>query len=341
MNCGRSRILRSAGQNHFMKTFVSLAVLLAVHALFDNLSAAEPAKQIPRIGIVVSGSASNPEQYRNRAIFLNALKELGYIAGQNIILDYRYAEGKAESLPDLLRELIRLKVSILIPSGPTALERAVKATQTIPILMHESGNAVRRGFIETFARPGRNVTGVSTYVPGLYAKQLELLKETIPSVARIAVIIPRRNSSVGEYRPAAQSLQMEIQSHDYLDSEGLKSVLLRLARTRPDALAVVRHTSTIQHASQITEFALKNRLPSIFDSQQFVQSGGLMSYGVNRGAVWRRTAVYVDKLLKGANPATLPVEPAPLEFVVNLKTARTIGVMIPPEILLEANNVIR
>jgi putative tryptophan/tyrosine transport system substrate-binding protein len=254
---------------------------------------------------------------------------------------YRYAEGKAESLPELLRELIRLKASIIIPSGPTVLEPAVKATQTIPILMHESGNAVRHGFIETFARPGRNVTGVSTYVPGLYAKQLELLKETIPSASRIAVIIPRRNSSIGEYREAAHSLEMEVQSHDYFDSKGLKAVLLRLASTRADALAVVRHTSTIQYAQHITEFALKNRLPSIFDSQQFVQSGGLMSYGVNRGAVWRRLAVYIDKLLKGANPATLPLEPAPLEFAVNLKTARTIGVMIPPEILLEANNVIR
>jgi putative tryptophan/tyrosine transport system substrate-binding protein len=254
---------------------------------------------------------------------------------------YRYAEGKAESLPELLRELIRLKASIIIPSGPTVLEPAVKATQTIPILMHESGNAVRHGFIETFARPGRNVTGVSTYVPGLYAKQLELLKETIPSASRIAVIIPRRNSSIGEYREAAHSLEMEVQSHDYFDSEGLKAVLLRLASTRADALAVVRHTSTIEYAPHITNLALKNRLPSMFDSQQFVQAGGLMSYGVNRSAVWRRIAVYVDKLLKGASPATLPVESAKLELTINLKTARTIGVMIPPEILLEASSVIR
>jgi putative tryptophan/tyrosine transport system substrate-binding protein len=254
---------------------------------------------------------------------------------------YRYAEGKAESLPELLRELIRLKASIIIPSGPTVLEPAVKATQTIPILMHESGNAVRHGLIETFARPGRNVTGVSTYVPGLYAKQLELLKETIPSAGRIAVIIPRRNSSIGEYREAAHSLEMEVQSHDYFDSEGLKAVLLRLASTRADALAVVRHTSTIEYAPHITNLALKNRLPSMFDSQQFVQAGGLMSYGVNRSAVWRRIAVYVDKLLKGASPATLPVESAKLELTINLKTARTIGVMIPPEILLEASSVIR
>jgi putative ABC transport system substrate-binding protein len=207
--------------------------------------------------------------------------------------------------------------------------------------MHESGNAVRHGLIETFARPGRNVTGVSTYVPGLYAKQLELLKETIPSASRIAVIIPRRNSSIGEYREAAHSLEMEVQSHDYFDSEGLKAVLLRLASTRADALAVVRHTSTIEYAPHITNLALKNRLPSMFDSQQFVQAGGLMSYGVNRSAVWRRIAVYVDKLLKGASPATLPVESAKLELTINLKTARTIGVMIPPEILLEASSVIR
>jgi putative tryptophan/tyrosine transport system substrate-binding protein len=324
-----------------MKIFVLLVVLMAVQTLFENVSKADQSRQVPRIGIVVSGSASNPEQYRNRAVFLNALTELGYIAGQNIILDYRYAEGKAEALPELLRELIRLKVSILIPSGPTALEPAVKATQTIPILMHESGNAVRRGFIETMSRPGRNVTGVSTYLPGLYAKHLELLKETGKFAVRIAVIIPTRNSSIDEYRAAAQSLQMEIQSHDYFDSDGLKAVLLRLASARPDALAVVRHTSTIQHASQITEFALKKRLPSMFDSQQFVQAGGLMSYGINRGSVWRRIAVYVDKLLKGVNPATLPVVPAQLEFAINLKTARTIGVAIPPEILLEANSVIR
>ncbi len=324
-----------------MKIFVLLVVLMAVQTLFENVSKADQSRQVPRIGIVVSGSASNPEQYRNRKVFLGALRELGYIAGQNIILDYRYAEGKAEALPELLRELIRLKVSILIPSGPTVLEPAVKATQTIPILMHDSGNAVRRGFIETFARPGRNVTGVSTYVPGLYAKQLELLKETIPSAARLAVIIPARNSSIGEYRDAAQSLQMKIQSRDFVDSETLEGVLLRLTSMRPDALAVVRHTSTIQYAPHITNLALKNRLPSMFDSQQFVQAGGLMSYGVNRSAVWRRIAVYVDKLLKGANPATLPVEPAPLEFAINLKTARTIGVSIPPEILLEANSVIR
>jgi putative ABC transport system substrate-binding protein len=155
------------------------------------------------------------------------------------------------------------------------------------------------------------------------------------------VIIPRRNSSIGEYREAAHSLEMEVQSHDYFDSEGLKAVLLRLASTRADALAVVRHTSTIEYAPHITNLALKNRLPSMFDSQQFVQAGGLMSYGVNRSAVWRRIAVYVDKLLKGASPATLPVESAKLELTINLKTARTIGVMIPPEILLEASSVIR
>ena len=324
-----------------MKTFVLLVVLMAVQTLFETLSNAEQSRQVPRIGIVVSGSASNPEQYRNRAVFLNALKELGYIAGQNIILEYRYAEGKSELLPELLRELIGLKVSILIPSGPTAIGPSVKATQTIPILMHDSGNPIRRGFIETFARPGRNVTGVSTYVPGLYAKQLELLKETIPSAVRIAVIIPTRNSSISEYRDAARSLQMEIQPHDYFDSEGLKAVLLRLAGTRPDALAVVRHTSTIQYAQHITNLALKNRLPSMFDSQQFVQAGGLMSYGVNRSAVWRRIAVYVDKLLKGANPATLPVEPAKLEMAINLQTARRIGITIPPKIMFEANNVIK
>jgi len=273
---------------------------------------------------------------------MQGLRELGYIERQNIAIEYRNANGKTQLLSDLAAELIRDEVSVIVANGPNAIKAAMKVTQAIPIIMVGAGDPVVRGLVKGLSVPGGNVTGLSSSGRGTYGKQLELLKDTFPSLARVAILNPRTTKVfLKEYQYAAKALGIEIQSIDVYRSEQLDNGFARIKEMHPDAFITMREVLTVHHAKQIVEFALQNRLPSMYENTHFVEEGGLMSYGVNDTVSWHRAAVFVDKVLKGANPATLPIEPPQLEFAINLRTANKLSVKIPPEILLEANEVIK
>ena len=325
-----------------MRSLFSLVLIIAVLLSVEPSAEGQQPAKIPRIGILYSGSASVPTRKRHSGEFLKGLKELGYINGKNIVIEYRFAEGKRKRLPNLVADLIRLKVSVIIPSGPTALRPALKATKTIPIVIVSGGKTTMRGYIKSFAEPGGNVTGLSSYAEGLVAKRMEMFKETFPAISRVVILDPpRRQRNIPAYQRAAQALGIGLEPIRVRNRKEFQSVFTKIVKMGPDALITIRNTLTFGYARKIAQFALENQFPLFGDDSRFVESGALMSYGVNYRANWRRAAVYVDKILKGANPATLPVEPPQLELVINLKTARKIGVTIPPEILLEANEVIK
>ena len=325
-----------------MKRIIPLSLIFMMLALGAGPARGQQPPEVPRIGLLVSGSPT-PGHLRNRAALLSGLRELGYIEGKNIFIEYRYANGKRNLLPELAAELVRLKVAVIVPSGPTAIRHAMKATKTIPIVMPNGGSKpVKAGFVKSLGRPGGNATGVAREIEGVKAKRMELLKEALPSVSRVAVLnVRRRKGFLEEYKQVARVLGVDVESVEFSSNEEFEEALARIATMQPDALIIVRTTITLRHASKIARFALKNRIPSMNDNRYFVEVGGLMSYGADYLAMWRRAAVYVDKILKGANPATLPVERSQLEIVINLKTARKLGVTIPPEILLEANEIIK
>ena len=289
------------------------------------------------------------ESTRSEAIRL-ALRELGYIEGQNIAIEYRYAEGKRDRLPELAAELVRLKVDIIVVAGGAGTIRAAKnATKTIPIVMTGAGiDPVEAGLVESLARPGGNVTGITNLTRELGGKRLELLKEAVPKLARVAVLydpaIPGSVREVKEVLPvAARALGLTIQSWEVRDADDFEKVFAALNKERPDGL-YVRAGGPLMSANQkrIVGFALKSRLPSMYGSREAVDAGGLMSYGADLADSYRRVAYYVDRILKGAKPADLPVEqPTKFELVINLKTAKQIGLTIPPEVLARANRLIK
>ncbi len=324
-----------------MKSLLSVLLIVTVLALDEGLAQGQQPAKIPRIGVLANGSASRPGNQQSRTELTKGLEELGYINGKNIIIEFRNAEGNRKLLPDLVAELIRLKVSVIIPTGPTAMRPTMKATKEIPIVI-VAGSPARWGWVTSRARPGGNITGLSSYVKGLVGKQMELLKEALPRVDRVAILKPlRRRRSIPDYQRAAQALGIELRPVDVPSRKDFDNAFTEITTMRPDVLISLRSTLTLGYARQIAQFALKNRIPLFADEEYFVESGGLMSYGVDFLGNWRRAAIYVDKILKGANPAFLPIEPPNLKFVLNLKTARKIGVTIPPEILLEANEIIR
>ena len=322
-----------------MRSLLSLALIVTVLALDKGLAQGQQPAKIPRIGILAAGSSSSPTR---RQAFLRGLEGLGYVKGKNILVEYRYANGRRKHLPKLAADLVRLNVSVIVTSGPTTIKPAMQATQTIPIVMVGGGNVVGRGFVNSTARPGGNVTGISSYMKGLNQRRLELFKETLPSISRVALINPRkRKGTRRRYEETAKRLGINLQVFQTFSLEELDRAFAKIATFRPNALITVRAHLTLRFTKDIVEFAATHRIPSMYHSASFVRAGGLISYGVNYHRMWRRAAVFVDKILKGANPATLPVEPSQLELVINLKTARKIGVKIAPEILLEANEVIK
>jgi putative ABC transport system substrate-binding protein len=309
---------------------------------------AQQPKKVPRIGYL---SALDParESARSEAIRL-ALRELGYVEGQNIATEYRYAEGKVDPLPKLAAELVRLNVDIIVVAGADLVIQAAKnATRTIPIVMSGAGiDPVQAGFVESLARPGGNITGI-TSVPGeLGGKVLELLKEVVPNVARVAVLYdPTRPDGVLDVKEvlpsAARVLRLTIQPLEVQAAEDFDKVFAAIPKSRPDALYVPRRNPLIAaNEKQIVAFALKNRLPSVYGDSRAVGAGGLMSYGADLSGRYRRVAYYIDKILKGAKPADLPVEqPTKFELIINLKTAKQIGLTIPPNMLARADKVIK
>jgi len=308
---------------------------------------AQQPKKVPRIGYLSSGNTAR-ESARSEAIRL-ALRELGYIEGQNIAIEYRYAEGKRDRFPELAAELVRLKVDIIVAAGGDPLVRAAKtATKTIPIVMTGGGaDPVEAGLVDSLARPGGNVTGVTNLAPQLAGKRLELFKEAVPKLARVAVLYePASRPSVLQVKEvlpvAARGLGLKLQVWEVRAADDFEKVFAAINKQRPDGLYVPASLLMFSNQKRIAGLALKNRLPSIYYSRGFVDAGGLMSYAADLADSYRRVAYFVDRILKGTKPADLPVEqPMRFELVVNLKTAKQIGVTIDPNLLARATKIIR
>ena len=307
---------------------------------------AQQAKKGPRIGYL---STQEPARESTRAEAIRAaLRELGYIEGENIVIEYRYAEGKVDRLPELAAELV-LKVDVIVTAGGDTMVRAAKnATKTIPIVMLGLGSdPVEAGHVDSLARPGGNVTGITNLTRELGGKRLELLKEAVTKVARVAVLYnPATRSNVIELKEvlpvAARALGLSVQPWEVRNADGFDRVFAALNKERPDGLYVSQGPLMNANEKRIVGFALKNRLPSVHGNRAAVDVGGLMSYGADLADSYRRVAYYVDRILKGVKPAELPVEqPTKFEFVINLKTAKQIGLTIPPNVLARADRVIR
>ena len=306
--------------------------------------AQEPTK-VPRIGYL---SVRGPEREKRRlAAFHQGLRELGYIEGQNLVIEYRYAEGKAERYPDLAAELVRLKVDVIVTSpSPNLIRAAQRTTRTIPIVMLATPvDPVEAGFVVSLARPGGNITGLTNLRGKLHPKRLELLKEVSPQISRVAILWSRsQQQAMKEVKAAGQALGIQIQSvvRGGRRLDQLKSAFSAISQERPDGLMVASFRLTLRHRVRVTEFAAKKRLPTIYDNSIFVNAGGLMVYDADRQHLHRRAATYVDKILKGAKPGDLPVErPTKFVFEINLKTAKQLGITIPPEVLYQATKVIK
>jgi len=331
-----------------MKTSIGVSALLVTMLLQGTIVQAQQPKKVPRIGYL---SNTDVARESTRAeLFRLALRDLGYIEGQNIASEYRYAEGKNDRLPALAAELVRLKVDIIVAAGGDTLIRAAKnATKTIPIVMMGAGlDPVEAGLVESLARPGGNVTGVTNLGGELGGKRLELLKEAVPKLARVAVLydpaIPAAVLEVKEDIPvAARALRLTVRSWEVRDANGFEKVFAALNKDRPDGLYVPRRGPLINaNEKRIAGFALKSRLPSVYGYRGGVEAGGLMYYGADFADSFRRVVYYVDRILKGAKPADLPVEqPTKFELVINLKTAKQIGVTIPQSLLYRADKVIK
>jgi putative ABC transport system substrate-binding protein len=306
-------------------------------------SAQQPAK-VPRIAYL--GATSLTANAARVEAFRQGLRELGYVEGKNIIIELRSAEGEQDRLPALVAELVRLKIDIIVSAGPSVTRAAKAATTTIPIVMAQESDPVRTGFVASLARPGGNITGLSTLAPELSGKQLELLKEIVPKLSRVAVIgsstEPGYAQVVKEMELAAKAFKVRLQYLGVLNSKDIETAFRAASKERADAVLTLTSLVLNSHRAQVLELAVKNRLPVAYWRSDFVEEGGLMSYGVSITDLDRRAATYVDKILKGAKPADLPVEqPQKFEFVINLKAARRIGLTIPPNVLARADKVIR
>jgi ABC-type uncharacterized transport system substrate-binding protein len=321
--------------------FVALvAVLLALSFLAE---AQQPAK-VHRIGLLAAPPASSMSA-RVEA-FRQGLRELGYVEGKNIVIEWRYAEGKLDRQPDLAAELVRLKVDVIITGGPLSTRDAKQATATIPIVMAFDFDPVGNGFVTSLARPGGNITGLSTLYPEISGKQLELLKEVVPKLSRVAVLgnstVPGNAQALRETELAAGAFGVQLQYLEVQGPKDIESVFRAASKGRADAVLALASQLLTSHRKQLTELAVKSRFPAIYDRREFVEDGGLMSYGVSSTDLFRRAATYVDKILKGAKPGDLPVEqPRKFELIINLKAAKQIGVTIPPNVLARADRVIK
>jgi putative ABC transport system substrate-binding protein len=296
---------------------------------------------IPRLGILFMGGRDQP----HLEAFKQGLREHGYSEGKNIILEYRYAEGRYERLPELAQDLVREKVDVIVTTSSISAQAARKVTKAIPIVM-TSGSPVERGLAESLAKPGGNVTGLSVLVSDLSGKRVEILKESIPKLVRVAALWSSRESEsvIGykETQDAAKAFSVQLHSTDVQKADDIESAFANMSKAHVDAILVVLNPMVTLHSKRIVELALKHRLAGMYPTRQFAEEGGLVAYGPVVGDLYRRAATYVDKILKGAKPADLPVEqPTKFELVINLKTAKQIGVVIPHSVLARAEKVIR
>jgi len=320
--------------------FLLVAALILVSFQFGE--AQQASGKIPRIGYLAGGlgAATRTETFKQ------GLRDLGYVEGKNIIIEYRNAEGKIERYSDLVADLVGLKVDVIFTSSTPGALAAKNATKTIPIVFTNVGDPVANGLVASLARPGGNITGLSTLAPELSGKGLELLKETIPKLSRVAVVWnpdnPGKTSSFKETEVAARALRLQLQSLEVRGPKDVEPAFQAARKERAGALIVLRDVVVSSQIRRILELALKNQMPAIYGDRGFVDAGGLMSYGPNIDDLFRRAATYVDKILKGTKPADLPIErPSKFELVINLKTAKQIGLTIPPNVLARADKVLR
>ncbi len=313
-------------------------------AMCGAVAQAQQPTKVIRLGFLIATSAST-EKSRIEA-FRQGLRELGYVEGKNIVIEWRYAEGKFDRLPDLAAELVRLKVEVIVTGGSTSTRAAKEVTTTIPIVMAQVNDPVGNGFVASLARPGGNMTGLSTLYPEISGKRLELLKEIVPKLSRVAVFgdstNPGNAPSLRETELAAGALGVKLQYLDILGPKDIETAFRAAIKGRADALLVLGSPVLISQRRQVADLAVKSRLPATYNVPEYVENGGLMSYGVSVIDLYRRAATYVDKILKGAKPADLPVEqPMKFELIINLKAAKQIGLTIPPNVLARADKVIR
>jgi putative tryptophan/tyrosine transport system substrate-binding protein len=335
------------GKEKHMKVKITALALGAMLLALCSSAEAQQAKKVHRIGYL---SPFDPalDSARSEGI-RRALRDLGYVEGQNIAFEYRYAEGKRDQFPELVAELVRLKVDVIVVVGERAVRAVMNATKTIPIVLAGAGlDPVEAGHVGSLARPGGNITGITSLNRDLAGKRLELFKEAVPKLARVAVIydptIPPSVLWVKEALPAeARALKLIVQPWEVRNRDDFDKVFAAIGKQRPDGLDVLAAGPLMRaNRKRIIGFALKSRLPSMFADRESVDAGGLMYYGADIADSYRRVAYFVDRILKGAKPADLPVEqPTKFELVINLKTAKQIGLTIPPEVLARATKLIK
>jgi putative tryptophan/tyrosine transport system substrate-binding protein len=301
---------------------------------------AQQSKKVPRVGFLTTSGQSSKEAFQR------GLRELNYVEGKNIIIEYRHTEGKAERLKELAAEMARLKPDVIVAGSTQDVLAAKNANSTIPIVMMTVGDPVTSGLVESLARPGGNITGVTSLSPDVNGKRLELLKETVPTLSRVGVLWNPQGSgsplSWKESQLAAQSLGIQLHSMEVRSPDDFRNAFENAIKARALALVVTSNPVFSANYNRIVNLASKNRLPAIYGNGEAVEAGGLMSYGTAYADLYRRAATYVDKILKGANPAELPVEqPKKFELIINLKAAQQIGLTIPPNVLVRADKVIK
>jgi putative tryptophan/tyrosine transport system substrate-binding protein len=324
-----------------MKAKILVYALPALIIAIIHFAEAQQPKKVPRIGFL-SGTSANPR----REAFRQGLRELSYVEGKNIVIEWRYAEGKFNRLPELASELVRLKVDVIVTGGPNTTRPAKEATVTVPIVMAFDGDPVGNGFVTSLAHPGGNITGLSTLAPEISGKQLELLKEIVPKLSRVAVFgnstLAGNAQALKEVELAARAFGVKVQYLDVLGPKDIETVFRAASEGRADAVLVLGSPVLVSRQTQVADLAAKNRLPAIYPQSDYMDAGGLMFYGVSITEMYRRAATYVDKILKGAKPADLPIEqPKKFEFIINLKAAKQIGLAIPPNVLARADKVIK
>ena len=324
------------------RTFI---VTLALGLLATPLAAdAQQAATTPRIGMLRTGLPS--DRVEEIEAFRKGLRDLGYVEGQNIAIEFRFAEGREDRLPELATELVRLKVDAVVANGAVAIRAAKQATTTIPIVMAEVGDPIRTGLVASLARPGGNITGSTILGPELGTKRLQLLKEALPKLRRVAFLWNPTNPSnrlhFEDIQLGAKALGVALQSVEIRSPDGFNPAFTAITRERPDALVMTADPLHRLHVGRIIEFAARSRLPAMYQLRENVEAGGLMSYGTSLPDLYRRAATFVDKILKGAKPGDLPVEqPTTFELVINLKTAKALGLTIPQSVLIRADQVIQ
>jgi putative ABC transport system substrate-binding protein len=334
------------GGDAMMLSTLRLFVTLTIAVFAASLAEAQQTANIPRLCFLHAYPVAVAAIGGQYEVFLRGLRDVGYVEGQSIIIDYLSADGRIERFPTLAGECLRLQADIIVAVTTPASLAAKHATRTIPIVLLGTGDPVRTGLVDSLARPGGNVTGLSHMAPGLSAKRLELLKEAVPRISRVVVLSnladPVATPQVQELEQAARSMGVQLQIRDVRTPEELPPAFSTAATDGAEGLLTTVESIFVTHRTQVVDLAARHRLPAIYPWRVFVDAGGLMSYGASGVDLWRRAVYYVDRILKGAKPGELPIEqPTKFDVVINLKTAKALGITIPPHLLVMADEVIR